>query len=142
MNCIVVFLGSEVAGDDSAGYEIYMRIKDKIKARLEYLGTDFFKFYGIYRGEEKLVIVDAVYGIDDVIHLKNNEIFEIEDKGQGIHFLSAIEALKIMREVMENFPKEIHLVGIPARSFEEKTLDEKTIKKAIEMIEEVVLRNC
>ncbi|HDN96347.1 MAG TPA: hydrogenase maturation protease [Thermoplasmatales archaeon] len=142
MNCIVVFLGSEVAGDDSAGYEIYMRIKDKIKARLEYLGTDFFKFYGIYRGEEKLVIVDAVYGIDDVIHLKNNEIFEIEDKSQGIHFLSAIEALKIMREVMENFPKEIHLVGIPARSFEEKTLDEKTIKKAIEMIEEVVLRDC
>jgi len=142
MNCIVVFLGSEVAGDDSAGYEIYMRVKDKIKARLEYLGTDFFKFYGIYRGEEKLVIVDAVYGIDDVIHLKNNEIFEIEDKSQGIHFLSAIEALKIMREVMENFPKEIHLVGIPARSFEEKTLDEKTIKKAIEMIEEVVLRDC
>ena len=142
MNCIVVFLGSEFAGDDSAGYEIYMRIKDKIKARLEYLGTDFFKFYGIYRGEEKLVIVDAVYGIDDVIHLKNNEIFEIEDKSQGIHFLSAIEALKIMREVMENFPKEIHLVGIPARSFEEKTLDEKTIKKAIEMIEEIVLGNC
>lgn len=142
MNCIVVFLGSEVAGDDSAGYEIYMRIKDKIKARLEYLGTDFFKFYGIYRGEEKLVIVDAVYGIDDVIHLKNNEIFEIEDKSQGIHFLSAIEALKIMREVMENFPKEIHLVGIPARSFEKKTLDEKTIKKAIEMIEEIVLGNC
>ncbi len=109
---------------------------------MEYLGTDFFKFYEIYRGEEKLVIVDAVYGIDDVIHLKNNEIFEIEDKSQGIHFLSAIEALKIMREVMENFPKEIHLVGIPARSFEEKTLDEKTIKKAIEMIEEVVLRDC
>ncbi len=139
MNCIIIFLGNVFAGDDSAGYEIYMQIRDKIKARLEYLGTDFFKFYGIYGGEEKLVIVDAVYGINDVVHLKNNEIFEIEDRSQGMHFLSAIEALKIMREVMEKFPKKIHLVGIPARNFEKKTFDENTIKKAIKMIEKIVL---
>jgi len=138
MKWLIIFLGSSIAGDDTAGYENYMRIKDEIKERAAYLGTDLFKLYGVYEGEEKLIIVDAVYGIEDVIHLKNDKIFNIEDKSTGVHFLAAIEALKILKLVMKKFPKEIHLIGIPAKSFEEITYGEETIKKAIKEIKKII----
>ncbi len=138
MKYLIVFLGSSIAGDDAAGYDVYMRIKNKTKARIAYLGTDLFKLYGIYEGEEKLIIVDAVYGIEDVIHLKNEEIFSIDDKSEGMHFLSAIEALKILKTVMKKFPEEIHLIGLPAKSFEKITYDEKVINKAIKELKKLI----
>lgn len=138
MSALVIFLGSRIAGDDTAGYEIFMKLKNKLDARTEYLGTDLFKLYGVYENEEKLIIVDAVYGIDDVIYLKDEEIFKINDKSSSVHFLAAIEALKILKIVMEKFPKEIHLIGLPAKSFEEVTYSEKEIEKAIEKIREII----
>jgi hydrogenase maturation protease len=138
MKCLIVFLGSSIAGDDAAGYDVYMRIKNKIKARMAYLGTDLFKLYGIYEGEEKLIIVDAVYGADDVIHLKNNEIFSMDDKSEGMHFLSAIEALKILKTVMKKFPEEVHLIGLPAKSFNKITYDKEIINKAIKELKKLI----
>ena len=139
MSCLIIFLGNILAGDDSAGYEVYMKLKDTVKgARMEYLGTDFFKFYGIYEGEEKLIIVDAVYGSDDIVHFINEDIFLIEDKSEGAHFLAAIEALKILKIVMEKFPKEVHLIGIPAKSFDEVTYDKKIIDDVAEKIKEIL----
>ena len=102
MKTLVVFLGNEIAGDDSIGYEIYRKIKISNKV---FLSTDFFKLYGIYKNQERLIIVDAVYGINEIIHLKNEEIFEIDDKSIGNHFISAIESLKILKIVMKNFHK-------------------------------------
>ena len=139
MKCLIIFLGNILAGDDAAGYELYMKLKDSIKgARMEYLGTDFFKFYGIYEGEEKLIIVDAVYGSDDIVHLINDEIFLIEDRSEGAHFLSAIEAIKILKIVMKRFPEEIHLIGIPAKSFEEITYRKEIIEKAAKKLKEIL----
>ncbi len=139
MKCLIIFLGNILAGDDAAGYELYMKLKDSIKgARMEYLGTDFFKFYGIYEGEEKLIIVDAVYGSDDIVHLINDEIFLIEDRSEGAHFLSAIEAIKILKIVMKRFPEEIHLIGIPAKSFEEITYGKEIIEKAAKKLKEIL----
>lgn len=138
MKWLIVFLGSGIAGDDTAGYEIYMKIKNEIKERIAFLGTDLFRLYGIYEGEEKMIIVDAIYGAEDIIHLKNDEIFSIEDRSTGAHFLAAMEALKILKLVMKKFPQEIHLIGIPAKSFEEITYNEETIKKVIKEIKKII----
>ncbi len=138
MKTLVVFLGNEIAGDDSIGYEIYRKIKISNKV---FLSTDFFKLYGIYKNQERLIIVDAVYGIDEIIHLKNDEIFEIDDKSIGNHFISAIEALKILKIVMKNFPKEIHLIGLPAKDFNKITYNDEIIEKAIRKIEEIMKKS-
>ena len=128
---LLVFLGNEIAGEDALGYIVYEKIKDKIKGRCEYLGTDLSKLYGIYRNEEKLIIIDAIYGIDDVIHIKNDEIWKIDDASSGAHGLAAIEILKILKIVMEKFPSEIHLIGLPAKNFETIEENEEVIEKAI-----------
>ncbi|HEC76526.1 MAG TPA: hydrogenase maturation protease [Thermoplasmatales archaeon] len=138
MKTLVVFLGSRIAGDDTAGYSLYVELKDKLNARMEYMGTDLFRLYGCYRREEKIIIVDAVYGIEDIIHLKNNEIFNLEGKSKNAHFISAIEVLKILREVMEDFPEEVHIVGIPAKNLDRVTYDKNTLKRAIEKLMEVI----
>lgn len=138
MKTLVVFLGNEIAGDDSIGYEIYRKIKISNKV---FLSTDFFKLYGIYKNQERLIIVDAVYGINEIIHLKNEEIFEIDDKSIGNHFISAIEALKILKIVMKNFPKEIHLIGLPAKDFNKITYNDEIIEKAIRKIEEIMKKS-
>ena len=138
MKTLVVFLGNEIAGDDSIGYEIYRKIKISNKV---FLSTDFFKLYGIYKNQERLIIVDVVYGINEIIHLKNDEIFEIDDKSIGNHFISAIEALKILKIVMKNFPKEIHLIGLPAKDFNKITYNDEIIEKAIRKIEEIMKKS-
>lgn len=138
MKTLVVFLGNEIAGDDSIGYEIYRKIKISNKV---FLSTDLFKLYGIYKNQERLIIVDAVYGINEIIHLKNDEIFEIDDKSIGNHFISAIEALKMLKIVMKNFPKEIHLIGLPAKDFNKITYNDEIIEKAIRKIEEIMKKS-
>jgi len=138
MRTLVVFLGSRIAGDDSAGYAVYERIKEKFSARTLYLGTDLFRLYGLYEGEERLVLVDAVHGASGVVHLKDNEIFVIDNRSEGAHFLSLVEAVKILRAVMSSFPREIHLVGIPAKSVREVTYDEDVLNEAVQMLGTIV----
>lgn len=138
MKTLIVFLGSTIAGDDTAGYVLYNKLKDKLNIRMKYVGTDLFRLYGFYRNEEKLIVVDAVYGIDDIIHLKGKEIFNLEGKSEGAHFISAIEALKILEETMKNFPKEIHIVGIPAKRMDKITYNEEMIDRAIKKIIEII----
>ncbi|HEC82579.1 MAG TPA: hydrogenase maturation protease [Thermoplasmatales archaeon] len=138
MKTLVVFLGSRIAGDDTAGYSLYVELKDKLNARMEYIGTDLFRLYGCYGGEEKIIIVDAVYGVKDIIHLDNNEIFNLEEKSKDAHFISAIEALKILREVMENFPEKVHLIGIPAKNLNKVTYDKNMLKRAIKKLMEII----
>lgn len=134
---LLIFLGNKIAGEDAFGYILYEKIKDKIKERCEYLGTDLSKLYGIYRNEEKLIIIDAIYGIDDVVHIKNDEIWKIEDASKGAHGLAPIEILKILKIVMKKFPSEIHLIGLPAKNFktiENEDVIEKAIKKLMEIL--------
>ena len=135
---LVIFLGNEIAGDDSAGYEAFKEAKKEISARMEYVGTDIFELSRIYENEEKLVIVDAVYGIDDVVHLKNEELFSLNEKSMHAHRISAVEGLKILKATMKNFPKEAHLIGIPAKSIEKRTFSEEVIEKAVKMLKKIV----
>lgn len=138
MKTLIVFIGSTIAGDDTAGYVIYNKLRNKLSVRVKYAGTDLFKLYGFYRGEEKLIIVDAVYGADDIIHFMGEEIFNLEGKSENIHFVSAIEALKILKETMKKFPQEIHIVGIPAKRMDRITYDKEMIDKAIKKIMEII----
>lgn len=138
MRTLVVFLGSRIAGDDSAGYAVYEKIKDACPARAMYLGTDLFRLYGVYEGEERLVMVDAVHGTSDVVHLRDDEIFAIDNRSSSIHFLSLVEALKILRTVMSSFPLEIHLIGIPAKSVRKVTYDENVLVKAMRILDTII----
>jgi hydrogenase maturation protease len=138
MNTLVVCIGSVVAGDDTAGFSVYKCLGEHIGARLLFLGTDLFRLYGEYRGEERLVLVDAVHGIQDVTCLANERVFAIDDASEHAHHLSAVEALKILRLVMPAFPRDVYLVGVPAHRFDRATYRQEHLDAAVETVRKLV----
>ncbi|MBC7081704.1 MAG: hypothetical protein H5T44_05640 [Thermoplasmatales archaeon] len=134
---LVVFLGSN-RGDDSAGHECYKKAISRINARLIFLGTDIFEIFRKYENEKKVIVVDAFYGAEDIIHLKNDEIFKLESRSEHAHYISPVEALKILNEIGFS-PKELHLIGIPAKSFDKITYTDEIIEKAIKKVEEILV---
>ena len=138
MQSLVVFLGNTLAGDDASGYHLSKLFDEKQHTRKLYLGTDLLRLYHEYNGEDRLILVDAVTGISDVIHLQNEEILSLNNKSKHAHFLSAVEFLKILKVVMTNFPKEIHLIGIPAKDFSQKTYSKEQLQKAATMLNKLL----
>jgi len=133
---LVVFIGSE-NGDDYAGYECYKKAISRINARMLFLGTDIFEILRKYENEKRVIVVDAFYGLDNIIHLKNDEIFNIEARSEHAHYISPVEAIKILKEAGFS-PDELHLIGIPAKSFDRVTYSEEMIERAIKKIEEIL----
>ncbi|MEM2934891.1 MAG: hydrogenase maturation protease [Candidatus Thermoplasmatota archaeon] len=133
---LVVFLGSN-NGDDSAGYECYKKAISRINARMLFLGTDIFEILRKYENEKIVIVVDAFYGANDVIHLKNEEIFNFTSRSEHAHYISPIEAIKILKEA-GFLPEELHLIGIPAKSFEKVTYTDEMIERAIKIVEELL----
>ncbi|MEA2055100.1 MAG: hydrogenase maturation protease [Candidatus Thermoplasmatota archaeon] len=143
---LVVTLGSPLAGEDSIGCKIFERIKDKIDARVEYLGTDIFRFSNVYHEEEKVIFVDAVYSkklkAGEMVYFRGENVFEfLNDVAVDAHMLGVGEGLKILREVMPAFPKNLHFIGISCKKFGfgEMSIEvEKGMEMAIKKIMEIV----
>ena len=133
---LVVFLGSE-NGDDSAGYECYKKSISRINARLLFLGTDIFEILRKYENEKRVIVVDAFYGVDDIVHLNKEEIFKMPARSEHAHYISPVEAIKILKEAGFS-PEELHIIGIPAKSFDRVTYSEEMIERAIKKIEEIL----
>ncbi len=142
---LVITLGSSLAGEDTVGVKIFEKIRDSINARVEYLGTDIFRFSNIYDGEERVIFVDAVYSksmeAGDVVHFSGNEVFEfLNDVAVDAHMLGVGEGLKILKNVMPSFPQDIHFIGISCKKFgvgEMSTEVREGMEKAIEKIVDI-----
>ena len=139
---LIVTLGNPLAGEDSVGSRIFEKIRGSINARVEYLGTDIFRFSNVYNGEKRVVFMDAVYSENmkagDVVHFSGDEVFEfLNDVAVDAHMLGVGEGLKILKEVMPSFPADIHFIGISCKKFgvgEIGTEVGKGMEKAIEKL--------
>lgn len=143
---LVITLGSPLMGDDAVGYKLSEMLKGKVNVK--YLGTDIFKFSTLYNGEENVILIDAVYSKKippgEIICLKGEEIFDLlKGKCRDAHFLGVGEAIKILRETMEEFPEKIRFIGISCKKFEfgemsneTKKAIEKAFKKIMEIVED------
>jgi len=143
---LVVTLGNSLAGEDAVGSRIFERVRNTINARVEYLGTDIFRFSNVYDNEKRVVFIDAVYsetmGAGDVVHFSGDEVFEfLNDVAVDAHMLGVGEGLKILRKVMPSFPEDIHFIGISCKKFGAGNMSEevrKGMEKAIEKLMEIV----
>jgi len=143
---LVITLGNPLAGEDSVGSRIFERVRNSINARVEYLGTDIFRFSNVYDGEERVVFMDAVYSgnmeAGDVVHFSGDEVFEfLNDVAVDAHMLGVGEGLKILKEVMPSFPPDIHFIGISCKKFgvgELGTEVSRGMEKAIEKLMDIL----
>ncbi|AFK22661.1 hydrogenase maturation protease [Pyrococcus sp. ST04] len=118
MTILIVSLGNEVMGDDGVGIRVGRELK-KLGYRVEELGTDIFSLQRVYRGERKIIIIDAILSDTpgEIIHLKGKEIFEkLKAEIRSAHFMGAIEGLKLLMSIDERLKNaELHFVGITIR---------------------------
>ncbi|MGC9554705.1 MAG: hydrogenase maturation protease [Thermoplasmatota archaeon] len=119
---LVVALGNPLVGEDAVGAHVYDSLRDGAEARVVFLGTDVFRLSNVYRGEERLVVVDAVYAPDlepgRVVHFQGAEVFErLRDVAVDAHLLGVGEGLKILRLTMPRFPSDVHFVGVSVKTF-------------------------
>ncbi|MCD6146558.1 MAG: hydrogenase maturation protease [Thermoplasmata archaeon] len=143
---LVVTLGSPLAGEDSVGCRIFEKVRGKIDARVEYLGTDIFRFSNVYKNEKKVVFIDAVYSermeAGEVVYFSGEEIFKfLNDVAVDAHMLGVGEGLKILKEVMPSFPKNLHFIGISCKKFGvgEMSIEvEKGMEEAIKKLMEIL----
>lgn len=118
----MVALGNPLVGEDAVGTDVYDALKERGGARVEFLGTDIFRLSNVYRGEERLVVVDAVYapGLEPgrVVHFRGEEVFErLQDVAVDAHLLGVGEGLKILHLTMPRFPSDVHFVGVSVKTF-------------------------
>jgi len=114
---IVVCLGNELVADAAAGFEVYARLAP-LAARLEYCAVGGIDLLPLFRGEQQLLVVDAVQlgATPGTVHVIPWE--ELLGAGAGIasHDLGLRETIEIGRILCpEQIPERLTLVGIEGR---------------------------
>lgn len=133
-------------GDDGVGIKVGKILKER-GYRVEELGTDVFLLQRRYKGEDRVIIVDAILSDESgkVVHLKGEEIFQkLKAEIRSAHFMGAIEGLRLLIELDERLRRaELHFIGITIReenikpNLELSEEARKAIPKALEVIERI-----
>ncbi|WP_456421683.1 hydrogenase maturation protease [Thermococcus sp.] len=144
MRTLILALGNELMKDDGVGLKVGRVLEKKGYNVLE-VGTDIFMLSGHYKGEERLIIIDAILSDElkpgEIIHLTGEEVFEkLKAEIRSAHFMGAIDGLKLLMAMDERLAKaEVHFIGIVAKEIDLGTdLSEdvgKALPKAIEIVE-------
>jgi hydrogenase maturation protease len=97
---LVVGLGNGLMADDGVGLEVARRLAGidlPSHARVEVAGTDSLVLPALWRGEERLWLVDALQRSEEAgtLHvLDHDELFRLPQPHRGAHHLSLPESLR------------------------------------------------
>jgi len=146
MRTLILALGNELMKDDGAGLRAGRILAEKGYNVLE-VGTDVFRLSNHYRGEERLIIIDAILSDEfepgSVIHLAGEEVFEkLKAEIRSAHFMGAIDGLKLLMKLDERLVNaEIHFIGVVAKEIdlgmELSEEVEKALPRVVELVEEL-----
>jgi hydrogenase maturation protease len=100
---LVLGLGNPMAGDDGIGGHIARRLRDhpRLPSDTDVLegGTDLLRVAHELDGRPWVILVDALLDPTDpgAMLRFDGELDELEDRGGGVHHLSPIQALRLLR---------------------------------------------
>jgi len=146
MRTLILALGNELMKDDGVGLKVGRILAEKGYNVLE-VGTDIFMLSNHYKGEERIIIVDAIlsekFKPGEVIHLEGEKVFKmLKAEIRSAHFMGAIDGLKLLMKLDERLARaEVHFVGIVAKEVDLGTelsgevLD--AVPRAVALIEEL-----
>ncbi len=146
MRTLVLALGNELMKDDGVGLKAGRILLEKGCNVLE-VGTDIFRLSNHYRGEERLIIIDAILSAEfppgKIVHLKGEEVFEkLRAEIRSAHFMGAIDGLKLLMSLDKRLANaEIHFIGVVAKEIdlgmELSDEVEKALPEVVKLVEEL-----
>lgn len=122
---LVVCIGNDLVADDGVGHAVYGELKRRKlpeEVSLKLLGLGGMALLHEFRGEDTLVVVDAVqFGVSPgTVHLL--EWDELPEAGSHVscHGIGIREAIEVSRKLYpENTPDNVFLVGIEGQCFDQ-----------------------
>ncbi|NJE31022.1 hydrogenase maturation protease [Thermococcus sp. 18S1] len=146
MRTLILALGNELMKDDGIGLKAGRILAEKGYNVLD-VGTDIFMLSAHYKGEERLIIIDAIlsekFRPGEIIHLSGEEVFEkLKAEIRSAHFMGAIDGLKLLMVMDERLAKaDIHFIGVVAKEIDlgmELTEEvENALPRVVELVEEL-----
>lgn len=121
---VIVCVGNSLVGDDAAGPAVHDALAGRLppQARLRLLGVGGIALLDDLRGEENLIVVDAVQlgAAPGTLHVMEwDAIPESGGAAVSLHGLGIREAVTVGRALYpEIMPRCITLVGIEGRRFD------------------------
>ncbi len=145
MRTLILALGNELMKDDGVGLKAGRILAEKGYNVLE-VGTDIFMLSNHYKGEERIIIIDAIVSKElepgSVLHLVGEEIFEkLKAEIRSAHFMGAIDGLRLLMKLDERLAKaEIHFIGVVAKEIDLGMELSKEVEDALPRVIELVDR--
>ncbi|NJE01090.1 hydrogenase maturation protease [Thermococcus sp. JdF3] len=146
MRTLILALGNELMKDDGIGLKAGRILSEKGYNVLD-VGTDIFMLSAHYKGEERLIIIDAIlsekFRPGEIIHLRGEEVFDkLKAEIRSAHFMGAIDGLKLLMAMDERLAKaDIHFIGVVAKEIdlgmELSEEVEKALPKVVELVEKL-----
>ncbi|AEK72399.1 hydrogenase-specific maturation endopeptidase [Thermococcus sp. 4557] len=146
MRTLILALGNELMKDDGIGLKAGRILAEKGYNVLD-VGTDIFMLSAHYKGEERLIIMDAIlsekFRPGEIIHLSGEEVFKkLKAEIRSAHFMGAIDGLKLLMAMDERLAKaDIHFIGVVAKEIDlgmELTEEvERALPRVVELVEEL-----
>ena len=129
---LAVFLGNDVMGDDGVAFHLMKRLSDKMPdyVRSVYLHTDILRLLHAYRGEEKIVFIDAVrgrnYPCGSVNVIPMHKIDSLSAPMKHAHLIGVIDSIRLLEKsepFLAEAVKVFFLIGV----------DEKNVKPSLSL---------
>ncbi|QDA31234.1 hydrogenase maturation protease [Thermococcus indicus] len=146
MRTLILALGNELMKDDGIGLKAGRILTEKGYNVLE-VGTDIFMLSAHYKGEERLIIIDAIlsekFRPGEIIHLRGEQVFDkLKAEIRSAHFMGAIDGLKLLMAMDERLAKaDVHFIGVVAKEIDlgmELTEEvERALPRVVELVEEL-----
>ena len=146
MRTLILALGNELMKDDGIGLKAGRILAEKGYNVLD-VGTDIFMLSAHYKGEERLIIIDAIlsekFRPGEIIHLSGEEVFKkLKAEIRSAHFMGSIDGLKLLMAMDERLDKaDIHFIGVVAKEIdlgmELSEEVEKALPEVVKLVEEL-----
>ncbi len=119
MRTLLALVGNDVMGDDGVSYHILRHVEDKLPGHIRSvkLHGDVLRLLHFYRGEERIVFVDATTAIPcgEVAVLSFEEAQKLDAPMLHAHMLGLIDSVRLMEKTdvaLASARKELFLVGV------------------------------
>ncbi len=122
-HALIVCIGNDLVADDGVGHAVYRVLDSRLPAdtRLKLLGLGGMSLLDELRGEEHLIVVDAVQfgAAPGTIHVMDWSMLPSSSSHVSCHGIGIREAIEVSQKLYpEITPKTVHLVGIEGRCFD------------------------
>lgn len=120
---LVVCIGNDLVADDGVGHAVYRVLASRLPAdtNLKLLGLGGMSLLEEFKGEEHLIVVDAVQlgSASGTIHVMDWSMIPSGGSHVSCHGIGIREAIEVSQKLYPDAtPRTVHLVGIEGRCFD------------------------